>query len=96
MIVMRYSFQIKPGKYQEALELVKNGRDNVWSSTPSRIYTSNIGPLNTIVIETEYKDNTEREKVTGAIAATEAWGSFMVSWSKVISGEGKVELWTLE
>ena len=30
MIVMQYTFQIKPGKFDEAINLAKDGRKNIW------------------------------------------------------------------
>jgi hypothetical protein len=51
MIVQRFTVQIKAGKLGEALELAKEGRKNIWPLFPSRIYSTFIGPMDTLVIE---------------------------------------------
>jgi len=96
MIVMRYTFQIKPGKDDEALKLAKDGRKNIWPSATSRIYTSNIGPNNTIVIENEHKDLVEQRKHSSQVVAKEEWGPWYARWTELITGNGVNEVWNLE
>ncbi len=37
MIVERWTFQVKPDKFDDALKLAKEGRDEIWSFFASRI-----------------------------------------------------------
>ena len=96
MIVMQYTFQIKPGKFDEAVKLAKDGRKNIWPSVICRIYASNIGPMNTIVIENEFEDMAAQRKHMGQVVAKEEWGPWATSWDKLITGTSTNVVWTLE
>lgn len=96
MIVMRWTFQIKPGKLDEALNLAKDGRKNIWDFYTSRIYTSNIGPWGNLVIENEFKDMAEREKLVTRVVENEKWAPWIAGWNELITGEGKNEVWNVE
>ena len=98
MIVERWTLQIKPDKYDEALKLVKEGRDDVWSSftRSSKVYSSNIGPRNTIVIENEFNDLADRQTLLGKTIETEKWDPWVARWRKVTLGPGVNEIWNVE
>ena len=96
MIVMRWTFQIKPTKFDEALDLARDGKKNVWSNMNGKIYFSNIGPLNTIILENEFKDMAEREKLSAEVVAKEEWGQWLAKWNEVTTGEGNNEVWNVE
>ncbi|MFC1997229.1 hypothetical protein ACFLXI_06435, partial [Chloroflexota bacterium] len=81
MIVQRITVQIKPGKLDEALTLAKEGRRNVWTFfKSSKIYSSNIGPLSTIVFESEFDDLAEVDKLWKQLGTTENWGTWYTKW----------------
>ena len=93
MIVMRYTFQIKPEKWDEALKLAMDGRKNIWPSVTGRIYSSNIGPMNTIVIENEFEDMAAQQKHMGQIVAKEEWDLWVTTWwDELITGTGTNEV----
>jgi len=92
---MRWTFQIKSEKFDEALDLARDGKKNIWSNRTSKIYSSEIGPLNTIVIENEFEDMAARDKLNAEIDAKE-WGKWLARWNKVVTGEGKNEVWNVE
>lgn len=96
MIVMQYTFQIKPGKLDEALKLAKDGRKNIWPTVNGRIYSSNIGPMNTIVIENEHKDITEQLKHSKQVIAKEAWGPWETKWNELVTGQSANHVWNVE
>jgi hypothetical protein len=95
MIVVRYTLHIQPGKFQEAIEWANEGRKNVWSNTPGKIYSSTFGPMNTIVIENEYEDFAEWQK-SRQIGTTEKWASWVAKWNEIVDGHGTSEVWTVE
>jgi hypothetical protein len=96
MIVMQYTFQIKQGKFYEALELAKDGRKNIWPNITSRIYSSNIGPMNTIIIENEFNDLAEQRKQAERVGAKEEWDPWVEKWFKLVTGPSKNVVWNLE
>ena len=96
MIVERFIRQIKHGKLNEALELAKEGRKNIWPEFSCRIFTSNIGTMNTIVTENEFEDMAEREKLYQQVVAKEEWGPWIDRWSELLTGNGANEVWDLE
>ena len=96
MIVMQYTFQIKPGKFYEALELAKDGRKNLWPDITSRIYSSNIGPMNTIIFENEFNDIAEQRKHMEQVVAKEEWGPWAERWFELVTGPHKNVVWNLE
>jgi hypothetical protein len=93
---MQYTFQIKHGKFYEALELAKEGRKNIWPTITSRIYSSNIGPMNTIVIENEFNDLVEQRKQAELISAKEEWDPWAEKWFKLVTGSSKNVVWNVE
>ena len=95
MIVVRYTLHIQPGKFQKAIEWANEGRNNVWSYIPCKIYSSTFGPMNTIVIENEFEDLAEREKLTEQVNG-EAWASWLAKWNEIVDGHGTSEVWTVE
>ena len=96
MIVERYVFHVKSGKFQEAIEWANEGRKNIWSQVPSKIYSSEIGPWNTIVIENEFEDFADRKKSMSPVGTSEAWAPWYAKWNELIDGHGKNEIWNVE
>lgn len=97
MIVQRFTVQIKPSKMDEALELAKEGRRNVWPFfKSSKIYSSNIGPLSTIAFESEFEDLAEFDKLWKRLGVTDEWGTWYPKWMGVSTGQGANELWNVE
>ena len=96
MIVQRFTVQLKAGKLGEALELAKEGRKNIWPLFPSRIYSTFIGPMDTLVIENEYADLAEWEKLGHQIYAKEEWGQWVAKFNQLATGGGTIEIWNLE
>jgi hypothetical protein len=96
MIVERYTFHVKSGKVQDAIEWANEGRKNVWSQVPTKIYSSMIGPWNTIVIENEFEDFADREKSQNQVGTSGAWADWIAKWDELIDGHGKNEIWNVE
>jgi len=95
MIVMRWTFQIKPQKFDDALDLARYGKKSVWPNRTCKIFFSEIGQLNTIIIENEFEDLAERDKLNAGIDEKE-WGQWLAKWNEVVTGEGKNEVWNME
>ena len=96
MIVERYTVQVKDGKWDETLELLKDGRKNIWPSIPCRIYSCNYGPFNTLVIDNEFEDMADLEKKWKKLGAKKKFGAWLAKWEKVTTEQGSHTLWTLE
>jgi hypothetical protein len=96
MIVERYTVQVKDGKWDEALELLKDGRKNIWPFFTCRIYSCNYGPFNTLVIDNEFKDMADLEKKWKKLSAKKKFSVFFDKWDKVTTEQGSHTLWTVE
>lgn len=96
MIVDRFVVQVKPGKVDEALALAKEGRKNLWPFYPSRIYTPYFSRMNTIIIENEFKDMVEHDKLIPKVVANEGWGLWIEKWDELIAGPSTREIWNVE
>ena len=95
MIVVRWIFQVKPSRFSEAVDLARDGKKNVWPNRTSRIYFSEIGPLNAIVFENEFENMAEREKLNSEIDEKK-WGQWLPKWNDVITTDCKNEVWNVE
>jgi hypothetical protein len=96
MIVERWTQQEKPVKFEEALSLAKEGRDDIWSFIPCRILTSNVGPRNIIIIEHEFKDFAERDELQGKLLEKENWGPWLERWVKATTRQSVNDIWSIE
>jgi hypothetical protein len=93
MIVRRSIHPLKPGKGQEAVDLIKE----TLSSYPIRIYTSQIGPtFGTLAIEMEFESLADLEKATAEFNASAEGAAFFEKWYEVTKRTtGHAEIWTL-
>jgi len=96
MIVQRYSLQYKNGKWDELLELVKDGRKNLFSSLSMKVYSMDYGPNNMVVFDIEFEDQAELDKLWEQTMAKEEWSPWIAKFGELTTEEGKVELLTLE
>ena len=95
MIVNRFIIHVKPGKMDEALKMATEGSKSIWSVYPSKVYASMFGPMNTMIIDCEFKDVAEQQKLTAQVSATDEWASWLVKFNELITGQGTYELWAL-
>jgi len=96
MIVQRFTFQMKKGKWEETVKMAKEGRKTIWPFITCRIYTNNYGPMNTLVFENEFKDMAELDKQWEQLEAKEEWAVWLAKLDELTTEEGKSELWNLE
>jgi len=96
MIMERFTIQIKPGKFDEALELTKDGRKNLWPFFSARIYSCNWGTLNTLLLESDFEDMVEHDKLWEQLWAKEGWSAYMTKLNELIDGPYTHTLWTIE
>ena len=96
MIAERFTFQVKPGKWDKAVKLAKEGKKNVWPFISSRIYTVWFGPMQTIVFELEFKDMADHDKKWEKLNAKKKWGTWVAKWQELIAVHGTHEIWGLD
>lgn len=75
MIVVRDVFQLKFGQAREAVALWKEGLElgRTLGFPEARLLTDRVGPFYTLVLETEYPDLAEYERVTAAVLGDDRW-----------------------
>ena len=96
MIVQRFTLQYKNGKWDELVELAKDGMKNVFPFFSTKFYSMNYGPMNTFVFDNEFEDMAELEKLWEQLSAKEEWGLWLAKLDELTTEEGKAELLTLE
>ena len=95
MIVNRYTIPVKPGKMDQAVKMALEGSKNVWSIYPAKVYTSNFGTMDTLIIDCEFKDVTEQQKLTAQVVVMEEWASWAAKFNELMLGQGTNEIWNL-
>jgi hypothetical protein len=95
MIVNRYTIPVKPGKMDEAVKMALEGSKNIWSNYPTKVYTSNFGTMDRLIIDCEFKDVTEQQKLTARVVATKEWAQWIDKFNEFLIGQGTNEVWNL-
>ena len=95
MIVERWEFHIKPGKFDDALELVEDARKNVWPEFSARIYASAWGTMNTLVFDADFEDLAEHDKLWEIVGAKEEWDVYVNKLFDLTDGPFTHTLWDL-
>jgi hypothetical protein len=95
MIVERWEFHIKHGKFNDARELVEDARKNVWPEFSARIYASSWGIMNTLVFDLDFEDMAEHDKVWDIVSAKEEWGPYLDKLFELTDGPVTHTLWDL-
>jgi hypothetical protein len=99
MIVYQMIVTAKGGQTQELVDLVlaedkaeiERGR-----SAPSRAYTANIGPpFNQVILEWEYVDLAEYERMWTEWAALPSTPAFMEKWRELAEPDFTSRIWSL-
>lgn len=96
MIVVREVFSIDPEYMKQAKELMREYRDMVTklNHPMPRIMTDLVASHYTLVMETDFKDMAEFEKVLDGAFSTPEWQKFYPGLRKLMKG-GHREIYTL-
>lgn len=94
MLVNRRTFMVKTGRVEEAAKLLKAGEKYHKHVPTNRIYISDIGTYNQVVLELEFENMTEYERFWAEWEASPDLEAFMKKWHKVTKG-GISEIWQL-
>ena len=98
MIVNHRTLNVKPGRTQEAVELITAeiaaDRERGYSGAV-RIYTPSIGRFDQLAVEWEYEDLAEYEKGWAEWRAQPTTAEFMKKWLQLTKGGGINEIWDL-
>ena len=95
MIVNRYTIPVKPGKMNEAVKMALEGSKNIWSIYPSKVYTSNFGTMDTLIIDCEFRDVHEQQKLTAQVVEMKEWDLWIAKFNELTIGQGTNEIWNL-
>jgi hypothetical protein len=96
MVVQRATYNIKPGRMEDALALAKAEIDKGgMESRAVRLYSPNVAPLDVLAVEWEWDSLAQREQEWAKWLATDAAAAFAPKWADVIAGGGTEEIWNL-
>lgn len=95
MLVHRQTFIVKPGKWEEAIKVLKTGADHLDNRPPFRVYGSYIGNNDTIVLELEFENMTEYERFWNAWFAAPESAAVGEKWNQLHLPGGTNEVWQL-
>jgi hypothetical protein len=96
MIVERFTIPIKPGRMDEALSMLKEEKKNLFASFTIRICSPNISPRDVVVIDLDFADMPEHDKLWGEIFAKKEWGEWQEKWDKIRAGQSANHIWFLD
>jgi hypothetical protein len=87
MIVERFTFPIKPGNMDEAVNWLKEGRKNIWPFFKNaRIYSPLIGEQDVMAADCDFEDMAEHDKLWQQVFANEEWGKWKAKWDTLRAG----------
>jgi hypothetical protein len=96
MVVNRRTFNIKPGRMQDALALVRAEIDNrPMGFRAVRAYAPNIAPFDVLAFEFEWDSVAQAEQEWDKWNASDAAAEFLPKWADVVAGGGTNEFWNL-
>jgi len=99
MIAERWTWKVKPGCWDEALQLLKAERDRRATAGPARIYYQGtpglFGPLGRIVWEKEFEDEEARQKFWSDWWSEPESREFNKKFWDLMETDGSHELWGL-
>ena len=94
MIVDRRVFQVKQGRLEEVVELLKAASEG-FSTQAYRIYTPEVAEFDVVVIEWEYEDYQEMQSTIAAWVARLKTTDHWEKWGQVTAPGGRREIWQL-
>jgi hypothetical protein len=101
MLVNRRTFISKPGRLDEAVALLQEARQVAQSvgfaDTQIRIYATELGPFDTVILETEHEHFAAYERDWDAIfsnpTVADQLKEWFTRWSQVAAPGGSNEIW---
>ncbi len=96
MIVERFTIPIKPGNLEDALNLLKEGKKNIWPFFSCRIYSPYFSQSDTLVVDNDFEDMAEHEKLWEQLSAKEEWTAFIEKWDELRAGQSTHHIWGLD
>lgn len=96
MLVNRRTFNVKNGRTDEAVTLLKEAIAQFTTYTrTSRIYTPETGSFDVVAVEWEYENLEEYERRWAEWGATPEAATFLERWYAVTERGGANEIWHL-
>ena len=98
MIVGRWLETIRQGHMEEATATTNEMLEAFegFAQRPTRVYTSSVGPGNTVATEIEFESLAEYESVLAEFFASPEAASFFEKWHKLAEGPSSNEIWNLQ
>jgi hypothetical protein len=95
MVVSRITVNIKPGRLEEAVAVLRAEVERAQSPGATRIYWGGVAPLDVVAIESEYESEAQYETWSAEHWADPGTAVFMKHWNELRAGGGTNQLWTL-
>jgi hypothetical protein len=92
MIVDRCTFAVKPGRAQDAVDMIKEVWG--WLALPNvhRIYQPSIGRFDVVIQEIEFRDLGEYQEFWADLQARPEFPGFLQRWIKTVDSGGSREI----
>jgi hypothetical protein len=97
MLAWRTTWVAKPGRLAEALATVSKALDSIktWPGTAVRVYTSNLGPSDTLVFEEVWPSIEAHDAWWAVFGPSPEMVAFNQAWHQVVERSTSTELWTV-
>ena len=92
MIVERWTHTVKPGRVEDAIELL---RSHDWRR-PYRLFRSKVGVMRQLISEAEFESMAEIEQSWNEIESTSEYAAFLEKWSSLLVSSERVFLTPIE
>ena len=95
MIVQRITYNVKPGRMQEAVALAAEQKVRYAGAVPVRVYGPGLSPLDALAVEFEFENIAALDALWSRMGADPVWMAFMEQWNALMAGGGTNNTWTL-
>jgi hypothetical protein len=95
MIVERLTARVKPGCYDELMEMLKKEKAKARDPSRIRILTPGPGPWDMIIYETVYEDRAEQDRDWEEWWSKPETAEFMKKWNQLRESGGGLEVFDI-
>jgi hypothetical protein len=97
MFAWRTVWLVKPRHMAEAVALISKlvSETKGWPGSAVRIYSSKVGPAETLVVEEAWPSIEEHDRWWAAYSQSPEWAAFFEAWYQVVERAVSTDLWNV-